>query len=137
MKPEGDRTEQKWHIDTDAMQLANHTMKILDNKKLFPEDTPNKARLISWMVNTAESIYIDVWSANNVLVKTPKDRAIRLGLQEKAARECNNLLAMINQAKSVFHMRTTKKEYWFKMVVNLRNDIRDWHNNEIVRYKNI
>lgn len=119
-----------------ARGLALHTIKICNNKNIFlPE---YHSALTDDLIRTAKDIYIDVWTANNIRVdKKKKNWEYRSNLQKKAILNCNNMLAMIGLARSLFHLRGKKASYWSKLAIETRNYIKKWHESDQDRYKNI
>lgn len=128
------------NIQLDACWLARgvalHTIKICTNKNIFlPE---YQTALTDDLIRTAKNIYIYVWTANNINVaKRPAQWKYREQYQLKAVLECNNLLAMIGLARSLYHLRGKKASYWSKMVIEARKKIQAWHAKDIERYANL
>lgn len=129
---EGERSQSKLEVIVKALDLATYTIKITNNPKVFlPE---YRSSLTDDIIRTAKDIYIDAWTANNVLVKTADDWKIRRMLQERAARNCNNLLALMQLAKTVFHLKSKRIKYWTEKTVTVRGHIRDWREGDSKRY---
>ena len=129
---EGERSQSKLEVIVKALDLATYTIKITNNPKVFlPE---YRSSLTDDIIRTAKDIYIDAWTANNVLVKTADDWKIRKALQERAARSCNNLLALMQLAKTVFHLKSKRIKYWTEKTVTVRGYIRDWKEGDSKRY---
>lgn len=85
----------------------------------------------------ALAIYMDAWTANNILVRNAEDFAERRRLQEKAARNCNNLLALMQMAQKVFHLKLTRVKYWGEMTIGVRNLLRAWKESDYKRYSKL
>lgn len=85
----------------------------------------------------AIDIHVEVWTANNVIVKSPEHLKYRRRLQESAAIKCNTLLAMIDLARPIFHLSWRRFEYWSRKVLKVRNLIRAWKKSDAERYKKI
>lgn len=118
-----------------ARELAQHTILVCKNPKIFlPE---YRSALTDDIISTAKGIYIGVWTANNVMVKCHDDWAERERMQKKAASDCNNLLALIGLARTLFHLRGKKVHHWSQMTVDVRAMIRKWHEADQRRYKDI
>lgn len=82
----------------------------------------------------ALNIHILCWTANNILVNSAEDMERRLELQERAAMECNNLLSLMEIAKSIFHLATKRVQYWGGLTIETRNLIRAWRESDRKRY---
>lgn len=103
--PESKRAENKLQVLLDAQSLAAYTLRICKNPKVF---TPDFQHLLTEKItNTAIDIFVNLWTANNILMKPGTEnftdnRKERKRLQDEAARNCNNLLALIQIAKPIF-----------------------------------
>jgi hypothetical protein len=58
----------------------------------------------------------------------------RRRLQQRAARNCNRLLALIGMAKSIFHLRDKRIKYWTGKILTVRAMIRKWSESDDKRY---
>lgn len=96
-----------------------------------------RSSLTDDIIRTAKDIYIDSWTANNILVKSADDWKIRKSLQERAARNCNNLLALIQIAKTVFHLKSKRIKYWSEKAIDVRGYLRSWRDADSKRYSSI
>ncbi len=131
--PEGKRGESKLEIFVKAKDLATYTVKICCNENVFLPKYQNA--LTNDIIRSAKDIYVWCWSANNIRV-VDKDRyKERSDLQRKAHRECNNLLALIQIAGTVFHLRNKRLKYWGTKILDVRNMITKWYENDKIRYK--
>jgi len=132
--PADKRTESKLKVIMLAKDLAAYTLKITSNSKVFlPECNDNLTKRI---VEAALNIYLDAWNANDIKVDGSRKRADeRLELQENAIRSCKDLLSLISLAKSVFHLRSKREEYWCRKAIEVRDKLRKWHESDIERYK--
>lgn len=129
---ESERSQSKLETIVKALDLATYTIRITNNPKVFlPE---YRSSLTDDIIRTAKDIYIDAWTANNVLVKTADDWKVRKALQERAARNCNNLLALMGLAKSVFHLKSKRIKYWGEKTLEVRKYLRDWKEGDNKRY---
>jgi len=127
-----ERGEGKLKVLVEAQGLAAYTMQICKNEKVFlPE---YRSSITDDIVHTANQIFIDLWTANNIYVKTKADRAERRRLQESAANGCNNLLALMQIAHKVFHLKTKRIKYWGGRTIEVRNLIRAWRDSDSRRY---
>ena len=110
-----------------AMELALHTIKICNNKNIFTEEYQDA--LTNDIIRCAKDIYIYAWNANNVYV-TKKNRERwpdRKRMQQTAISKCNELLALINIAKRLFHLKGKKTHYWSGLTIETRQMLHRWH----------
>jgi len=135
--PESKRAENKLQVLLDAQSLAAYTLRICKNPKVF---TPDFQRLLTEKItNTAIDIFVNLWTANNILMKPGTEnftdnRKERKRLQDEAARNCNNLLALIQIAKPIFHLSGKRVRFWGKNVIKVRNLTRAWQESDIKRF---
>lgn len=130
--PQGKRGENQLQIFIKAEELAVYTTRICSNKKTFNTDYYDA--LTSKIVDIAQRIYIDSWTANNVVVKDIDTFKHRRDLQVKAHEECNELLAYIQMAKRVYHLRASRIKYWSQLTTDCRNMIAKWKDSDTRRY---
>ena len=65
-----------------ARELAIHTIKICNNKNIFlPE---YQSALTDDIIRTAKNIFVNVWTANNIMVKSQRQWDYRSQYQQKA-----------------------------------------------------
>lgn len=130
--PVNERTQGKLEACVKAHDLTCYTLNITANKNVFAADYQ---RAITDKINeTALDIWTKVWTANNILVKGKEEMEERLRLQEAAARDCNNLLSLIEIAAKLFHLRSKRVAYWTSKTVETRNLIRAWRESDRKRY---
>lgn len=131
--PAGERGEGRLEVITKAMNLAAHTILITKNPNVFKPEY-NHA-ITEDIVHTAKEIYISAWTANNIKVGHDHNKAVeRIRLQEHAASECNNLLAMMQLAQRIFHLPTKKVKYWAGLTLEVRAYLRKWKESDRKRY---
>lgn len=126
------RTQGKLEVCVKSRELATYTLQITKNKKIFTEEYQDA--ITNKIISTAISIHTMVWAANNIKVDRYDQMIERLALQEKAAIQCNVLLSLIDIAKPLFHLRTTRVMFWGEKTIEVRNLIRAWHNADRKRY---
>lgn len=161
---EGKRKPSKLEAAVMARRLAVHTLKICGNRNVFRPyvDTPTGEvdedgkpvyvstynpcydALVSQLCTDALEISQFVWNANNIRVRSRVrdgrtefsriDADKRRGLQDDAIRRCNDLLADMQVARSVFQLRKGKVRYWGKMAAETREKIRAWRDSDARRY---
>lgn len=115
-----------------AMELAIHTIKICANKNVFTEEY--QEALTSDIIRTAKDIYINAWSGNNVYVKDAERWKERERYQQAAIMKCNELLALINIARRLFHLKGKKVKYWSGMTLETRMMLRKWYESNLKQY---
>lgn len=116
-----------------AMDLAIHTIKICKNKKIFTEEY--QEALTNDIIRCAKDIYINAWNANNVYVTADNGRwKEREQLQFTAISKCNELLALINIARRLFHLKGNKVRYWSQMTLEARQMLHRWHEANAKQY---
>lgn len=130
--PVNQRTHGKLEACVKAHDLCCYTLKITANKKIFNEEF--QSALTDRINDTALSIHTLCWTANNILVNSAEDMDRRLLLQEQAAIECNNLLCLMDIAKSIFHLSTKRVVYWGNLTIDVRSLIRAWRESDRKRY---
>lgn len=133
--PVSERREGKMEVFVKALDLALYTLNITKNEKIFLPEYQHQ--LTNDIVETAKNIYIDAWEANDVRVVTTDDWVERRHLQLKAVRGCNRLLALMGIAKTAFHLRNKRVEYWTGKVLYTRELIRKWNKSDSKRYSKI
>ena len=130
--PASQRSHSKLEVILMARHLAAYTIKITKNQNVFLPDYNNG--ITNDIISIAKSIYVDCWTANNIYVTYREDWLERKKLQENAARNCNNLLALIQLAQEVFHLKTKRIKYWGQKTIDVRNKIRAWSSSDSKRY---
>ena len=131
--PECKRSHSKLEVIVMARSLAAYTIKITKNPHTFPPEYNNG--ITNDIIHSAKVIYTNCWSANNIYVREKQDWIDRCRLQEEAARECNNLLALIQLAQEVFHLKTKRIKFWGEKTIGVRNKIRAWNDSDRLRYR--
>ena len=133
--PEGLRGTGRLEVIEKALDLADYTITITENPKIF---LPEYQKALTDDINRiALAIYIDAWTANNILVRNAEDFAERKRLQERAARNCNNLLALMQLAQKVFHLKLKRIQFWGEKTLNVRNLLRAWKESDYKRYSSL
>lgn len=137
--PENQRGKSKFEVFIKALDLCTYTIKICTNKNIFLEQYQNA--LTEDIIRTSKDIFIDCWTANNIMIREfPKDHenaVERRRLQEKAHRECNNLLALMQIAQTLFHLKTKRIKYWGSMTIEVRNLIQKWKESDAERFRKL
>lgn len=116
-----------------AMELALHTIKICKNKNIFTVDY--QEALTNDIIKCSKDIYVYAWNGNNVFVTADNGRwKERSKLQVAAISKCNELLALINIARRLFHLKGSKVKYWSQLTIETRGLIRKWHEANAKQY---
>lgn len=133
--PESQRGKGKFDVIINALYLAQYTITITKNKNTFlPE---YQSALTDDLIRSAKDIYINAWKANNIRVTSQEDWKERKHLQELSILECNSLLATMQLAKKVFHLKSKRIKHWGELTIKARDGIRAWKESDTKRYKNI
>lgn len=83
----------------EARELAMHTIRICTNENIFLPIY--KEALTDKLINLSLSIYLNVWSANNVRVTRLNEWSRRHTLQKQALLNCESMLALIGLSRQV------------------------------------
>ena len=116
-----------------ARDHAKYVIQITKNPKWFPPEY-NRA-VTDDLVKEAKDINRLIWAANNIRVTGPKTYETRRAYQEEAAITCNALLADIEIARTLFHLRGKRVKHWTERVVEIRNRTRAWVKSDADRYR--
>ena len=127
-----ERSDSKLSLFVASRELACYTIQICKNPKVF---LPEYSVVTQEIVNLAMRIHGDLWTANNIVVRSKEDLTERSQLQERACRYCNQLLADIDIAHKLFHLSAKRVEFWTTKIVSVRNTTRNWKKSDADRYK--
>lgn len=136
--PESQRSKSRFEVFIKAQSLCVYTIKICTNQNVFLPQYQNA--LTNDLIRTSKDIFIDCWTANNIEIRSKNDYdnyKERKRLQEKAIRECTNLLAMMQIAQSLFHLKTKRIKYWGEKTVEVKNLIRRWKESDNERFSKL
>lgn len=114
---------QKCYAVDSALSLLCHTLNCCKNKK-FLEDGLNES-VTNKITDIATDIYLNAYTANRVRL-TAENVAERDAYQRVAISKCNELIAMLNVAKRVFHLRKGKVENWIRLAIGTRELLNKW-----------
>lgn len=116
-----------------AKQLAIYTIHICKNTKVF--DPIYYDSITVDLIRYAKDIYIKSWQANNIRVRSNgQGWDLRCNLQLESISLCSSLLATIDLAKGVFHLRNKRIKYWVGFVIDVRDLLKKWHDGDVKRY---
>lgn len=132
--PEGKRGEGKFEVLMKARDLATYTIQICTNENIFLPKYQNS--ITNDIISESKDIFMKCFTANNIRVANDgTGLQERKHLQEEACIHCNNLLALMQIAQQLFHLKTTRIEYWGRKTIEVRNMIRAWIESDRTRYK--
>ena len=130
--PVNQRTQSKLEVNLKAHDLCVYTLQITKNKKIFTVEYQDA--LTDRIIDASIEIHTLCWQANNIRVTDPELLQMRLILQEQAAVKCNELMALIELAKKVFHLSAKRAVFWTSKVIEVRRLIRAWKASDAKRY---
>lgn len=126
--PADQRSEGKLLVAERAKGLASYTLQITKNPKVF---TPEQADGFTDEIRKlATEIYINIWTANNIYVRTEAEAEERRSWQRRARQDCNRLLPLIDIAGKVFHLSKGRMKYWGEWVIEVRNRVQAWEDSD-------
>lgn len=106
-----------------AQIVTKHILIITKNEKIF--DISYKA-LTDSIIQSAEKIFIYAYTANNIYAKSIASFEQRIQFETMAILECRSLLALMDLAYQIFHLRSNKVEYVTKIVNEAETSLRNW-----------
>lgn len=118
-----------------TLDLLCHTLRNCKNPHIFlPE---YKDTVTDRITGLAEDIYMNAFSANKIRVRenVPSDWEEREAKQKTAILKCDEMVAQINVAKRVLHLRKGKTEYWVRKITYTKSQLTKWHESDLRRYK--
>lgn len=129
----GEQGRCKSHIMMTLKALHEHTMQVTDGKKF--SDKPAYRELVSSICRTSERMFIDAFTANNIYVKSTQTYEKRIDCSTNAILGCNSLLALIELAYRIYHLRGKQVVFWANMVIEARDELSAWRKSDKDRYK--
>lgn len=133
--PAGQRAKSKFEVLIKARELAKYTLDITKNEKVFKVEYQNS--LTNDLIKIAKDIFINCWIANNKRVTDSSIADERIRLQQIAIDNCVALLALIDLAKCVYHLKSKRVWFWAANTIAVRDLIKEWRMSDIKRYKSI
>lgn len=133
--PVNERSTSKLEVCIKAHDLCCYTLQITKNKKVFSEEY--QSALTDKIIQLALDIHTECWGANNIIVTQESDFEMRTMMQTNALAKCNELLSLIEVAKSIFHLSTKRVIYWSQKVITTRKLISAWRTSDRKRYKDM
>ena len=128
--PKEQRSKGTLNVNIEARRLAVYTMRITANIKWFPADQKDYTDRLR---NAAVDIHTLCWLANNIKADSAAHIMRRTQLQDRAAEKCNELAALIELAKPLFHLTTKRCYFWIMKTNELRGMIRGWRDSDMQR----
>ena len=138
-----------------ARQLCDYVFTITDNKNKFPEyevterkdEESNTVRqvitlredaVLNRVRQQAFDVYILAFTANKInLKREPERKDERLGKQKKAIELCDILLGSMELCCLKYGASKKRMMHWGNMIVEVREELKDWHRSDIDRYAGI
>ncbi len=130
--PEGKRTESKLAVQTKAIELAEHTIHICSNEKVFPKRY--RWCLTGKIVDIAIEIANDINTANSIYVSAASDYELRRSYQTNALARTARMLGMMQIAYKMFKIAGNRMVHWTQLVVDLRELLKKWKKSDRQRY---
>lgn len=131
--PKSQRSMSKLEAILAAKKLCEYTLQITANRNVFTEKYDALVKSIN---DTVQKIYINAFSANNIYVHDKISCLKRIDLQSNSILCCDELLALMDLAYSVFHLRMKRVDYWCSLVVNAKQLLKSWRKSDKERNKN-
>lgn len=131
--PEPLRHKGRLEVHIKGQYLASYTVKILSNNKTFSPEVDSE--LVRRIKTCALDIFSKAWCANKIRADANSmNREMRYRLQEEAILQCDEMLAYIGIAKTVFHLRSKRMKYWGSLIIEERALLQAWKESDIKRY---
>lgn len=130
--PSGKRTVTKLKIFEDCQQLASYTVTVTSNIKKFPLQYNY---FIQKIQDTALTIYHDAWIANSIKVVDADSFNERDKLQKSSILACRSLYCLIDTGITIFHIDTSRVDYWCGLIDNVLEQLTKWHQFDVNSYK--
>lgn len=111
-----------FRIQVKAENLLSYTIRAVSNTKYYPNWM--RGSLVRLMLDKNASILDDIIAANGTRIN-----AVRIGYQEKAIRECDQLLALIDLSERDGLIKMEKALKWAKLVKDVQNMTTAWLRN--------
>lgn len=132
--PVGKRGKSKFEPLMKSQKVAKHILIITANEKIF--NLSHKA-LIEDINHCAENIYIKAYMANNIYAKSIESYEQRIKLETEAIIDCKSLLAFMDLAWQIFHLKSNKVEYVAKITNEAEKSLQAWRKSDKEKLKNI
>lgn len=133
-------TNRKFNCLDLARQLAIYSVNKLSNTNKFPLNY--HYTMTAEIVSKAKDVYRLGKRANDIYVESGKKEVLRSRFKKRIEFEneaiflLSDLLADINIAKSVFHIRGKTYRHWASMVINTKEAYKAWRDSEVERLNN-
>lgn len=131
--PEGERRTSRLEVHVKARELAVYTVLILKNAKTFAPEIDTE--LIQRIKSNALDIHALAWKANKIAAGTNAvNRETRYRMQEEAILLCDEMMANIGIAKTVFKLRHRRMKFWAGKITDVRKLLQAWKESDVSRY---
>lgn len=141
------RKEERYHT-TDlegviqARKLCKYTLHIIKNNNVFKsfpngiddDINPPQYEVVAKIRETALDLYMSCFSANKVYLSKDNYKH-RRQLQDKSISKCNELLALIELSKDLFHLTSKRVAHWGSFTLCVRSLLQSWKEKDYSRYK--
>lgn len=114
-----------------ARQLAVYTLRITVNENIF--DPKFDKPLTYEIMERGKNIFVNCYEANNTSLYYEYDK--RKDLMTNAIKDCDTLLALIQLAQPIFHLKTKRIKYWGNLILEVKSSIKAWKKSDSERYK--
>lgn len=130
--PDTPATERCYAVDA-CHALCLHVLKITANVKYF--DFEHHADIVQHIRELAVTIYNCAYVANvQNVTKDPATWEVRKANQEAVVQGLNEMVAMVQVAKPLFHLRSRKTTYWLGLTLHAKDLSCAWHASDVRRY---
>ena len=106
-----------FRIATKAMEMLDYTLRITENKDIYPNWT--RGNLVRHIV-----------TANDISRGGTTPYEVRLEAQEQAIRDCSYLLALIDVSERTGRINAQRAQYWGKKVRDVKYMCMAWRKRE-------
>jgi uncharacterized Fe-S center protein len=127
-----ERSQGDLDVIVKAKQMAAHTVEITNNTNYFPKRY--RMTITDKIVNKSFEIFMLLYEANEIYPRNKRDFEDRQRNQRRAMACCRTLVAMIDIAKTLFHLPDDKVKYWTRLVVEVRYMTAAWYKKELDRF---
>ena len=133
--PKGDRSEGKLEVIVKARELAIYTIQITNNPRNFNPQVDST--IIEMLKRSAIQIYQDCRKANKLSLRhgMTSDYNERQMMQELAINQCEELVGLIEIAKSLYHVSSKRIEFWVDMTYQVQTKVKAWKESDTRRFR--
>ena len=129
-----DRGETTLKVLDDARILAEYTLTICKNDKVFPKKY--RWLLTSKLVNESIDIMREVRMANSIRVRVFVDYVARRRHQLEAAARVSSMYSLVALAEHTLSIESNRIKHWTKLIVGVDNSLSAWYHSDYKSAKN-